>query len=151
MEHSFHNLKTFLYLAIRLLGAFFMFAFSACERIEFSPDHLVYPTSKAVAASPVVMDFNRDGKLEIAAGSLNGKFYLLDDSLRLLSTWPPRHEKSAHNAGGFYSSAAAWDVDRDTHSELFVGSVNGMLFGWQIQAHTNTPSSSRIFPSSSVA
>jgi hypothetical protein len=33
------------------------------------------------------MDFNRDGKREIAVGSLNGEFYILDDSLRVLSTW----------------------------------------------------------------
>jgi len=120
--------------------------FIGCERTQFPSGHLFHPTSKPVAASALVADFNHDGKLEIAIGSLNGEFYFLDDSLRMLSTWPSPNEKSAPNTAGFHSSAAAWNFDHDNYPELLVADENGKLFGWHAQTQTNTPSLIANFP-----
>jgi hypothetical protein len=143
LRHACVIATRFLKITIIAINTLLLFA---CERTKFPSGHLFHPTSKPIVASPLVEDFNHDGKLEIAAGSLNGEFYFLDDSLRVLSTWPSRNEKSTHTAGGFYSSATAWDIDRDNSPEIFVGSENGKLFGWQIQAQTNAPSALANFP-----
>ncbi|MGC9333708.1 MAG: hypothetical protein ACP5JJ_06140, partial [Anaerolineae bacterium] len=39
------------------------------------------PTSDAVISSPIAHDFDGDGRLEIAVGSWDGYFYLLDARL----------------------------------------------------------------------
>jgi len=118
-------------------------ATAACERTQFPPGHLFHPTSKPVAASPLVVDLNRDGKLEIAVGDMNGDFYLLDDSLRVLLSWA---QPSSINRGGFHASAAAWDVDRDHHPEIFVANENGKLFGWRFHSLAAAPALIENFP-----
>jgi hypothetical protein len=120
-------------------------ALSGCERTQFPSGHLFYPTSKPVAASPLVADFNRDGKLEIAIGALNGEFYLLDDSLRAMWHWRENGGKTA-NGRGFYSSSAAWDFDRDNFLELFAASENGEILEWRLPSFTNTPTLIKKFP-----
>ncbi len=120
-----------------------MLAFTACERTQFSPNHLFHPTSKPVAASPLVVDLDRDGKLEIAIGDKNGDFYLLDDSLRVLLSWT---QPSSNNRRGFHSSAAAWDIDGDHQPEIFVAGENGKLFGWRFLSLTKAPVHVENFP-----
>jgi hypothetical protein len=113
-----------------------------CEQTKFPPGHLFFPTAKPIAASPLVTDLNRDGELEIAIGALNGEFYILDDSLRVLSTWPPFTEYDQ----GFRSSAAAWDINHDNAPELFVATGDGKLWGWHPPAPTNAISLVKNFP-----
>jgi hypothetical protein len=120
-----------------------MLALTACERTQFPPGHLFHPTSKPVAASPLVVDLNRDGKLEIAIGDMNSDFYLLDDSLRVLLSWS---QPSSINKSGFHSSAAAWDVDLDHLPEIFVASENGKLFGWRFPSLAAAPALIENFP-----
>jgi len=120
-------------------------AFAACEKTKFPANHLFYPTTRPIAASPLVVDLNRDGGLEIAISSFNGDFYILDDSLRVLASWPQIEQKPAQNGRGFYSSAVAWDVDGDNHSELFVGSENGKLIGWQLDSLAGAPTPVKNF------
>jgi hypothetical protein len=121
-------------------------AFFGCETRSFPPGHLFHPTSKSVTASPLVFDFDRDGKLEIAIGDLNGEFLILNDSLRTLLRWPQPAEKPALKSLGFRSSAVVWDIDRDNFPELFVGSENGKLFGWRIDSFGNAPAAAQNFP-----
>jgi len=128
------------------LALFFALALTACEKTKFPANHLFYPTLRPIAASPLVIDLNRDGKLEIAIGSVNGDFYILDDSLRVISSWPQLESKPSQNGRGFYSSAVAWDVDNDNHLELFVGSENGKLIGWQLDSLTAAPTFVKNFP-----
>ncbi|MDZ7360802.1 MAG: VCBS repeat-containing protein [candidate division KSB1 bacterium] len=120
-----------------------MLILTACERTQFPPGHLFHPTSKPVAASPLVVDLDRDDKPEIAVGDMNGDFYLLDDSLRVLQSWSP---PSSIAKRGFHSSAAAWDVDRDPHPEIFVASENGKLFGWRFHSLAAAPALIENFP-----
>lgn len=120
--------------------------FSACEKTKFPATHLFYPTPRPVSASPLVVDFNRDGKLEIAISAINGDFYILDDSLRVLASWPQPAEKPAQNGRGFHSSAVAWNVDGDDYPELFIGSENGKLIGWQLDSLTAAPAFVQNFP-----
>jgi len=119
-------------------------ALPACDQKKFPAGHLFHPTSKPVAASPLVVDFNHDGNLDIAISALNGEFYLLDDSLRLLSNF--LLEKTASRSRGFHSSAAAWDIDRDNSPEIFVGNESGKLLGWRFNTQAKAPAFLNNFP-----
>ncbi|MDZ7290350.1 MAG: VCBS repeat-containing protein [candidate division KSB1 bacterium] len=101
-----------------------------CRQTQFHAAHLFRATTRPIVASPLAVDFDRDGRLEIAVGSLDGHFYLLDDSLcdfRQFSL-----DNSLEKGRQFYSSPAAWDIDRDGFPEIFVASENGKLWGWKI-------------------
>jgi hypothetical protein len=115
-------------------------AFIRCSQVEFPPNHLFRPTAEPVVASPLALDFNGDGKLEIAVGSVDGHFYLLDDSLHDLPGWPLFSES------GFFSSAAAWDMDLNNYPELLVASENGKLFSWQFRHGDFAPTPLLGFP-----
>lgn len=125
---------------------FVIIALTACERVQFPANHLFHPTASPVTAAPLVVDFNGDGKLEIAISAFDGDFYILDDSLRVLASWPAHEPKPAQNGHGFYSSAAAWDVDGDSDPELFIGSANGKLIGWQVESWAGAPAAVNNFP-----
>jgi hypothetical protein len=121
-------------------------ALTACEKTKFPANHLFYPTPRPVSASPLVVDLNHDGKLEIAIGFVNGDFYILDDSLRVITNWTQLEKKPGQNGRGFYSSAAAWDADGDNQPEIFVGNENGELIGWQYDSAATAPTSVNNFP-----
>jgi hypothetical protein len=87
--------------------------------------HLFKPTSKPVISSPIAHDLNGDGAQEIAVGSWDGYFYLVDAELDDLPGWPKPSRR------GFFSSAALADLDGDGVPEIVVGSDAGMLFAWQ--------------------
>ncbi|MEE8390848.1 MAG: FG-GAP-like repeat-containing protein [Anaerolineae bacterium] len=86
--------------------------------------HWFKPTAKPVISSPVAWDFDGDGVKEIAVGSWDGYFYLLDDQLDNLPGWPQ------HSPGGFFSSPALADLDGDGQVEILVGSDSGHIFAW---------------------
>ena len=86
--------------------------------------HTFKPTSKAVISSPVAWDFDGDGAQEIAVGSWDGYFYLLDGELNDLPGWPQFSPK------GFFSSPALADLDGDGRMELLAGSDSGHLHAW---------------------
>jgi WD40 repeat protein len=90
-----------------------------------SGHHRFKPTTDAVISSPIAYDFNRDGAKEIAIGSWDGYFYLLDSQLNDLPGWPKYSPK------GFFSSPALADLDDDGSPEILVGSEAGKLFAWQ--------------------
>ncbi len=62
--------------------------------------------------------------MEIAVGSWDGRFYVLDVHLNLLPGWPRRSRR------GFFSSPALVDLDRDGDSEIVVGSDRGLVYAW---------------------
>jgi outer membrane protein assembly factor BamB len=137
------NNPNFIALVI-FIGAIFL---SGCDQTQFPANHLFRATSRPVTASPLVVDFNRDGKLEVAIGATDGFFYLLDDSLHNLAGWTPlriknfKHEgrkRLEYAKGGFYSSPAAWDCDHDGYPEIFVAHENAVLCGWRFQPEGNT-------------
>jgi hypothetical protein len=86
--------------------------------------HLFRPTSKAVISSPIAHDWDGDGVLEIAVGSWDGYFYLLDRQLNDRPGWPQR------SRGGFFPSPALADLDGDGAPEIVSGSEAGRLFAW---------------------
>jgi hypothetical protein len=92
--------------------------------------HWFRPTSKPVISSPVAWDLDGDGVKEIAVGSWDGNFYLLDDELDDLPGWPQSSPK------GFFSSPALTDLDGDGRMEILVGSDSGHLYAWN---HDGSP------------
>jgi hypothetical protein len=132
---------------LHIVAAVCAITISGCDQAQFPANHLFRAAAKPVAASPVIVDFNRDGKLDIAIGSTDGYFYLLDDSLRDLSGLPPFRVKNFNPAeqkrleyaqGGFYSSPAAWDFGPDGYPEIFVAHENAGLCGWRFEPGSNT-------------
>jgi hypothetical protein len=87
-------------------------------------NHRYKATSGAVISSPIAHDFAGDGTREIAIGSWDGYFYLLDSLLNDLPGWPKYSPK------GFFSSPALADLDGDHVPEIVVGSEAGKLFAW---------------------
>lgn len=91
---------------------------------HLAPGHLFKPTSKEVISSPLAHDLDGDGIKEIAIGSWDGNFYLLDAQLHDLPGWPRFSPK------GYFSSPALADLDGDGHPEILVSSEAGKLFAW---------------------
>ncbi|MFH1086168.1 MAG: VCBS repeat-containing protein [Chloroflexota bacterium] len=92
---------------------------------EVAPGHLLRPTHKAVISSPVAYDWDGDGRLEIAIGSWDGYFYLLDADLGILPGWP------RYSPRGYFGSPALADLDGDGLPEIIVGSDAGRLHAWR--------------------
>src|SRR5262245_62743459 len=106
-------------LALKVIGV--CVGLLACEQTHFSDRHLFRATPAETVSSPVAYDFGQNGRMEVALGSFDGNCYLLDDSLQVCTGWPQKC------AGGFFSSPALWDVDRDGTPEIFVGGNDGRL------------------------
>jgi hypothetical protein len=87
--------------------------------------HRFKPTGDAVIASPALWDWNQDDVLEIAVGSWDGYFYVLDANLSDMPGWPKWSRR------GFFSSPTLADLDGDGTPEILVGSDVGKLFAWR--------------------
>ena len=94
------------------------------EARDWGEGHRFKPTARPVISSPLAYDFDGDGTGEIAVGSWDGYFYLLDHRLNDLPGWPK------YSPGGFFSSPALADLDGDGIPEILVGSEAGKLFAW---------------------
>ncbi len=92
--------------------------------VAWGEAHLFRETRAEVISSPIAWDFNGDGVKEIAIGSWDGYFYLLDTSLHDVPGWPIYSRK------GFFSSPALADLDGDGVPEILVGAETGQLFAW---------------------
>jgi WD40 repeat protein len=88
--------------------------------------HLFKPTADPVVSSPLAWDWDGDGVKEIAVGSWDGYFYLLDADLNDLPGWPK------FSRGGFFASAALVDLDGDGQREIVAGAESGKLFAWHV-------------------
>lgn len=93
--------------------------------VRLAPNHLFRPTAGPVIASPLAADLDGDGHLEIAVGSWDGYFYVMDEQLRDKPGWPRCSPR------GFFSSPAAGDLDADGRLELIVGSESGKVYAWR--------------------
>jgi len=115
---------------------------------EVKAGHRFKPTSNAVISSPVTYDWDGDGVQEIAVGSWDGYFYVLDSLLQDEPGWPKYSPK------GFFSSPALADLhalrpqgvlpaggppqkkrysagESDGLPEILVASETGKLYAWQ--------------------
>lgn len=81
-------------------------------------------TKEAVISSPAVADLDGDGVMEIAIGSWDGYFYLLDARLNSLPGWPK------HSPQGFFASPALTGLDGDGELEVLVSAEAGKLYAW---------------------
>ncbi len=114
----------------RMLPFAFLIVFvSACRSPAgppgaLAPDHQFRKTRQPVISSPIAWDVDGDGIKEIAVGSWDGYFYLLDAELRDRPGWPTFSPK------GFFSSPALTDLDGDGEMEILVGAETGELFAW---------------------
>jgi hypothetical protein len=96
----------------------------ASEVQDLGDGHLFRRTRDPVISSPAVADLDGDSQPEIAIGSWDGYFYLMDSALGDLSGWPK------HSPRGFFSSPALADLDRDGQLDIVVGSDTGKLYAW---------------------
>ena len=78
----------------------------------------------SIEASPALADLDRDGRIEIAVGSWDGRMYVWDDAGRPVPGWP------VAVADQIISSAALVDLDGDDRLDVVVGSKDGRLYGW---------------------
>jgi FG-GAP-like repeat len=113
----------------RCIGLLLLVALLGCrsevkEARDLGGGHRFKATSRPAISSPLAYDWNGDGTKEIAAGSWDGYFYLLDRWLNDLPGWPQYSPK------GFFSSPALADLDGDGQPEIVVGSDAGKLFAW---------------------
>jgi hypothetical protein len=111
------------------MNLLFFFLWTGCrpavqDAQDLGRGHLFKPTSRPVISSPVASDLDGDGVREIAIGSWDGYFYLLDSRLDDLPSWPK------HSPKGYFSSPALADLDGDGQPEILVGSEAGRLFAW---------------------
>jgi hypothetical protein len=93
---------------------------------EVGPQHRHRETSAPVISSPVAGDFNGDGEIEIAVGSWDGYFYVVDTDLKDLNGWPQYSRK------GFFASPALADLDGDGELEIVVSAESGQVFAWHL-------------------
>ena len=104
----------------------------AADPIEVTSKHWLRPTYGAVISSPVAYDWEGDDQLEIAVGSWDGFFYLLDNKLRSLDGWPK------YSRRGYFGSPALCDLDGDGRPEILIGADVGKLFAWRFDG-SNVP------------
>ena len=90
-----------------------------------SMGHTFRATKAAVISSPLVADLDGDGLMEIAVGSWDGYFYLLDERLNTLPGWPQ------YSRRGFFGSPALTDLDGDAQLELLAAADAGQLYAWK--------------------
>jgi hypothetical protein len=93
---------------------------------HLSDTHAVRLTRAAVISSPAVADLDGDGSREIAVGSWDGYFYLLNEALEILPGWPK------YSRRGYFASPALADLDGDGCDEIIVASDSGKLHAWQV-------------------
>ncbi len=119
--------------------------------VDLSLTHRFRSTRAPVISSPIAWDFTGDGVKEIAVGSWDGYFYLMDIELNDMPGWPKYSPK------GFFSSPALADLSmaQDLLSdlpvgedqlermgvpsgvpEILVGAETGELFAWTYEGHT---------------
>ncbi len=111
--------------ALGLLAALLMGCRASVRKPrDLAPNHRFKATDDPVISSPVAWDFDEDGVLEIAIGSWDGYFYLLDADLNDLTGWPTWSRR------GFFSSPALADLDGDGAMEIVVGSDRGLVYAW---------------------
>jgi hypothetical protein len=82
-------------------------------------------------STPVVVDINKDGIMEIICASMSGKVYVFEPNGFLLKGWP----KSAIEGDVFYVQPVVEDINRDGKLEIIIGSCNnaqaGNLYVWK--------------------
>jgi hypothetical protein len=71
-----------------------------------------------------VADLDGDGRLEIVAGSWDGRMYVWDDRGQPVPGWPIVVPDQ------IISSAALVDLDGDDRLDIVVGCKDGRLYGW---------------------
>jgi hypothetical protein len=113
---------------------------------QLDAQHLLRPLGQPVIASPLAYDWDSERPgLEIAVGSWDGWFYLVDAQLVDMPGWPKYSGTGPPPGGakgldlrtlldrgdkGFFSSPALADLDDDGQPEIVVGSEAGKLYAW---------------------
>ncbi|MFH0949413.1 MAG: VCBS repeat-containing protein, partial [Candidatus Aenigmatarchaeota archaeon] len=82
-------------------------------------------TGNMIYSSPALGDIDNDGKLEIVAGSYDGKVYVWKSNGAIVPGWPQLTNDSVH------SSPALGDIDNDGKLEIAVGSKDKKMYVWR--------------------
>jgi hypothetical protein len=80
-------------------------------------------------STPFLLDYNKDGKLDLFSGSRNGEFYYFrNDGNNLSPIWTQITNKFLPDNTGGTSFPYFVDIDNDTDFDLFLGNVKGGLY-----------------------
>jgi hypothetical protein len=81
-------------------------------------------TGWIVRSSPLLVDIDGDGALEIVVGSDDKKVWAWRNNGDLVAGWPQI------TSAAVASSPIAGDVDNDSQLEIIVGSDDGFVYAW---------------------
>ena len=79
-----------------------------------------------IGSTPVALDFDFDGEIEIAVATTGGKVHVYDVDGNAVSGWP----KSTDGDGFHLSSLVAVDLNGDYQLELVLGGADGKVYAW---------------------
>jgi len=81
-----------------------------------------------IGSTPVALDFDFDGEIEIAVATTGGKVHVYDVDGNAVSGWP----KSTDGDGFHLSSLVAVDLNGDYQLELVLGGADGKVYAWDL-------------------
>ncbi|MBI4972422.1 MAG: VCBS repeat-containing protein [Candidatus Omnitrophica bacterium] len=81
-------------------------------------------TGGRILSDPILVDLNKDGKLEVVVGSEDWSVYVWLSNGTPMKGWPQQTE------GVISASPAAGDIDGDGDLEVVVGSWDGKVYVW---------------------
>lgn len=108
----------------KALFALFLFIVACTKPTQSTTKHQTIPASAPVISSPLVVDLDKDGSVEIVYGSWDGYLRVLSSKGEMRKGWPFFSEK------GFFSSPAAADLDGDGRLEIIEGADLGLVYAF---------------------
>ena len=86
--------------------------------------------SWSIGSSPIALDLDFDGEIEIAVATTGGEVHVYDVDGNAVSGWPVSTDGVEQGDGFHLSSLAAVDLNGDYQLELVLGGADGKVYAW---------------------